>query len=229
MKPLLSGTYDSDHLQDLGRASVQIVHDLKNQLNGLKLYATFLRKRIEKSERPADEQETITKLISGLERAASDLSAIVQYGKPLELRKQPDVDVQKLMQSVCASLGDICRTTGGLTGSIALEFETAECCGAFDPAMLSDALKAISLGALKMSEFQTPSNPVVARFRKSAGTAPSVTIEWPGVNHSDHDPFRSFAGSHELRMSLAAKIVEAHGGSAESRDNCLIVTLPLSA
>ena len=38
---------------------MQIVHDLKNQLNGLKLYATFLRRRIEKNERPGDEQETI--------------------------------------------------------------------------------------------------------------------------------------------------------------------------
>jgi hypothetical protein len=44
MKPLLSGMQDIDKLQDLGRASIQIVHDLKNQLNGLKLYATFLRK-----------------------------------------------------------------------------------------------------------------------------------------------------------------------------------------
>ena len=53
MKPLLSESQDQESLQALGRASVQIVHDLKNQLNGLKLYATFLRKRMEKSERPA--------------------------------------------------------------------------------------------------------------------------------------------------------------------------------
>jgi light-regulated signal transduction histidine kinase (bacteriophytochrome) len=78
MKPLLSRTEDGDTLRDLGRASIQIVHDLKNQLNGLKLYATFLRKRLEKSDRPDDEQETIGKLISGLERAANDLSTIVQ-------------------------------------------------------------------------------------------------------------------------------------------------------
>ena len=61
MKPLLSESEDYDALFALGRASVQIVHDLKNQLNGLKLYATFLRKRSEKSERPGDELETINK------------------------------------------------------------------------------------------------------------------------------------------------------------------------
>jgi len=65
MKPLLSESEDNDTLRTLGQASVQIVHDLKNQLNGLKLYATFLRNRMEKSERPADELETINKLIAG--------------------------------------------------------------------------------------------------------------------------------------------------------------------
>ena len=53
MKPILSQTEDKSTLQDLGRASIQIVHDLKNQLNGLKLYATFLRKRLEKSAKNA--------------------------------------------------------------------------------------------------------------------------------------------------------------------------------
>ncbi len=66
MKPLLSESQDTQALSELGRASVQIIHDLKNQLNGLKLYATFLRKRMEKTERPAHEQETISKLIAGL-------------------------------------------------------------------------------------------------------------------------------------------------------------------
>ena len=79
MKPLLSEANDDDALRLLGRASVQVVHDLKNQLNGLKLYATFLKKRLEKGERPADELETVTKLITGLDRMAKDVSLITQF------------------------------------------------------------------------------------------------------------------------------------------------------
>jgi hypothetical protein len=48
MKTAMSRPEETERLQDLGRASMQIVHDLKNQLNGLKLYATFLRRRIER-------------------------------------------------------------------------------------------------------------------------------------------------------------------------------------
>src|SRR6476660_6186756 len=105
MKPL-SRIDDGSTLQELGKASIQIVHDLKNQLNGLKLYATFLRRRIEKSERPDDEQQTIIKLITGLDRAADDLSLIVQYGRPIELKQQVGFDIQKTLRSICSRLNE---------------------------------------------------------------------------------------------------------------------------
>src|SRR6185436_10871513 len=104
MKPLLSEYQDKESLWALGQASVQIVHDLGNQLNGLKLYATFLRRRLEKAERPADELETVNKLIAGLDRTAADLSMIVQYGQPLALKKQPGIDLHKIMLEVAADL-----------------------------------------------------------------------------------------------------------------------------
>src|SRR5918993_5220822 len=103
MKPLTQPIQDAEALQELGRASIQIVHDLKNQLNGLKLYATFLRRRIEKSERPDDEQETIGKLISGLDRAATDLSMIVELGREVELKKQPGFEIAKVLRNLCSS------------------------------------------------------------------------------------------------------------------------------
>src|SRR5918992_5414857 len=98
MKPLKTELQDAETLRDLGSASVQIVHDLKNQLNGLKLYATFLRKRMEKAERPEDERETVAKLIQGLERAASDMTTLVRLGRPVELRRQPNVNLSRLLE-----------------------------------------------------------------------------------------------------------------------------------
>src|SRR5918993_1678072 len=99
MKPLKSELQDAETLRQLGSASVQVVHDLKNQLNGLKLYATFLRKRLEKGERPADELETVGKLIAGLERAATDMNALIRLGRPLDLRRQPGTDLSSLLEA----------------------------------------------------------------------------------------------------------------------------------
>jgi signal transduction histidine kinase len=228
MKPLLSETQDSSKLQDLGRASVQIVHDLKNQLNGLKLYATFLRRRLEAAQRPTDELETIAKLISGLERAAQDLSTIVLYGRPLTLKKRQGVNILALFREVCARLDAEQGSDGTLSEAICFEAEKTAWCGEYDPTLLAEAFKFISLGAIKMSQYRTDPQPMRICFSQSTEPAPSVTIEWSNVNQSVEDAFSSFVGSHGVGMSLAARIIEAHGGAAESRGTNLVVTLPLS-
>ena len=127
MKPLKTELQDAETLRDLGSASVQIVHDLKNQLNGLKLYATFLRKRMEKAERPADELETIGKLIAGLERGANDMTLLVRYGRPLELRRQPSTDLARLLRDAAEGARVAQEGEGPYVGD-------------FDPALLSEAM-----------------------------------------------------------------------------------------
>jgi nitrogen fixation/metabolism regulation signal transduction histidine kinase len=218
MKPIISSREDSGTLQDLGRASVQIVHDLKNQLNGLKLYATFLRKRLERSERPEDEQETVNKLITGLDRAANDLSTIVQYGREIELKTQHGLDLQKVLRGICTELNL----------EAAFEPEGANLIGAFDPTRLTEALKWISVGALKYQAENGDSTSLrLSALRTASEGLPSAIVQWNGTREWDHDPFHSFVGSDEIRMSLAAKIIRAHGGSASYEGRSLVVTLPL--
>lgn len=219
MKPLTSTGEDSGTLQDLGRASVQIVHDLKNQLNGLKLYATFLRKRLERSDRPEDEQETVGKLISGLDRAANDLSTIVQYGREIELKTQPGCDLQKVLRSICSELG----------ANTVFEPDVAPLIGEFDQSKLTDALRWIALGAAKyQTDAEGNAGIKVAATRQMSNSHSRAIVEWRGSRSWDHDPFRSFQGSDEIRMSLAAKIVAAHGGATDQSGASLVITLPLS-
>jgi len=228
MKPLLLKTQDSDSLQTLGRASLQIIHDLKNQLNGFKLYATFLQKRLEKGDRPADEQETVAKLITGLDRAAIDLSTLVQYCRPVEVRKETGVDLQKIMRGVVSTLTNGTQATGALIGSMVIDAEPVPLTGAFDPVALAEAFKSITIGAMRLRQHKKDGSTLTVRLRREGleGKTAAV-IEWQPLKSLDHDPFRSFAGSDEIRMSFAAKIVEAHGGSAEHRNGILCVSLPL--
>jgi len=222
MKPLMSRTEDTGTLQDLGRASIQIVHDLKNQLNGLKLYATFLRKRIQKGDRPEDEQETIAKLISGLDRAASDLSTIVDYGREIELKKQPGFDLQKVLRTICAELGN--------SGSMVFcGFDAESLLGEFDPSKMADAFRWISIAALKYRQKTEGSGPIAITAARDQDNHQLALITWSGLAALEHDPFVSFAGSEEIRLSLAAKIVDAHGGSANYANDSFVITLPLAS
>ena len=210
---------DVHRFEDLGRASMQIVHDLKNQLNGLKLYATFLRRRIEKGERPGDEQETIIKLIGGLDRAAEDLSTIVKYGQPVELKKMSGIEVDRMLRDVCAGLESSGSQITWNAGSDTIQ-------GEFDHFKLNDAFKWLCVGALKHRETKNgEGEPISVSATRNSGTA---VIECSGLRQLDHDPFRSFAGSDEIKLALAAKIFEAHGGSARFLDKKFVVTLPLA-
>ncbi|MDT5268920.1 MAG: two-component system, NtrC family, sensor histidine kinase HydH [Acidobacteriota bacterium] len=217
MKPLKTELQDAETLRDLGSASVQIVHDLKNQLNGLKLYATFLRKRMEKAERPADEQETLAKLISGLERAAADMNVLVRFGRSLELRRQPGIDLARLLQD--SADGASVETDGG-------PFE-----GDFDPVLLAEALKNITAGAL--GESVAASDVGSATRIRLSGDSAGAVVEWQdtagGATPDGEDPFRSLAGAAGLRMALAAKIVRAHGGEVSSEGGRIRARLPLQA
>ena len=213
MKPLKTELQDAETLRDLGSASVQIVHDLKNQLNGLKLYATFLRKRMEKAERPADEQETLAKLISGLERAASDMNVLVRFGRALELRRQPGTDLARLLQD--SAEGASVEADGG-------PFE-----GDFDPVLLAEALKNITAGALGESGAGASDGGGSPAVRLS-GDGGGAVVEWRGAAVPEgEDPFRSLAGASGLRMALAARIVRAHGGEVTHEGGRIRARLPL--
>ncbi|HEY0003310.1 MAG TPA: hypothetical protein VGB17_00770 [Pyrinomonadaceae bacterium] len=222
MKPLKSEFQDTETLQKLGRASVQIVHDLKNQLNGLKLYATFLRKRMEKNAAPADEQETIAKLIAGLERASADMTTLVRLGRPPELRRLPGIDLQKILASVAE--------TFETEGQIKIEPASGPLLGEFDALALAEALKTVTAGALALRRNASRAEPLEIRLRVEAGPeTPRAVIEWPVTgSKGESDHFNSFAGSEGLRLALAARIFEAHGGSAGQTDDALEVRLPVT-
>src|SRR5215207_1604632 len=214
MKTAMSKPEDTERLQDLGRASMQIVHDLKNQLNGLKLYATFLRRRIEKSERPGDEQETVIKLITGLDRAAEDLSTIVRYGQPVELKKQSGFEVDKVLRTICSSLDE--------TNSQIVWKADSDVVGSFDHFKLTDALKWLCMGALKHRQIADGAGEITVTTKLDASNSKAV-IEWSGLRQLDRDPLRAFAGVDDIKLALAAKIIEAHGGSATFEDKKFVV------
>jgi signal transduction histidine kinase len=211
MNPLRSEIEDVEALQELGRLSVQIVHDIKNQINGLKLYATFLRKRMEKSARPEDEIETIVKLMNGLERTATDLNLLVRYGRPLDLKLQPNTDLSKIMMVVADA--DVLQVENG-------SYE-----GEFDQVALTESLKDINQ---RVRPSTSAENLKITLHSISKDQAREAIIEWEGIRPANGgDPFSSFVGSDGLRLALAAKVVKAHGGNIELSGTKLSIRLPL--
>jgi hypothetical protein len=105
--------------------------------------------------------------------------------------------------------------------------------GEFDAAVLTEALKAITIGAQKMccSAGNGKTTPLIhlCKHERVGDEKAMAVIEWRGVEIAgDADPFRSFAGSDALRMSVAARTIEAHGGTVTHESNLLRARLPLT-
>ncbi len=222
MKPLTLDAEDGAGLQELGRQSLQIVHDIKNQLNGLKLYATFLRKRMERDDRPEDERETIHKLIAGLERATADASALVRLARPVELRRQPHVDLAKVITSVGAQSDLRIEAEGDSAQESSFQ-------GEFDLAAVTEALKDLTETA-RQNELEPGALRLILR-RAPNGETSAAIVEWRGVRQTEgaNTLLNSYSGSNALRANVAAKVIKAHGGGIEHEGDTLRVTLPINS
>ncbi len=103
--------------------------------------------------------------------------------------------------------------------------------GDFDTAAIAEALQTITVNALNTrpagSDDPDSLSVNLRRDQSAGGAEAQIVIEWRGVSTTEGDPFHSFAGSNGLRMSLAAKIIEAHGGETESDGDVWRIRLPL--
>lgn len=219
MKSTSVNQLDAAALEDLGRATIRIVHDLKNQLNGLKLYATFLRKRLERDDHSPEERETVEKLVAGLDRAARDLTALVRYGQPLDLRPQPNTDLRSVISA--AARDPAHRVTGALSGSLLPDSDDTPLIGRFDPQVLAQAISALAREASAKARQAGGAVSLGAHKQTENGSAKAV-IEW-----RDLHPFNGEAPPG-IHANFARRVIEAHGGGVEFDHDTIRVTLPLS-
>jgi len=208
---------DPKALEDLGRATLRIVHDLKNQLNGLKLYATYLRKRLERDENAKTERETVEKLVAGLDHAAKEMAALVRYAQPLDLRRRPKSDLRAIAHS--AVHDPTYRVSGPLVAASTAE-KNDRLIGAFDPHALAEAFSALTREALA----RRPRDATVTLKleRLSSKGAPLALVEWSGLAR------QSSGSSPGIHAAFAKRIIEAHAGVVEFDHEAIQVKLPLS-
>lgn len=219
MNAVLAKQLDSQALEDLGRATLRIVHDLKNQLNGLKLYATFLRKRLESEDRSPEERETIAKLIAGLDRAAKDMAMLVAYARPLELRQQPRMDLRTVINS--AVHDPAYRVSGPLNESFAQDIGAEPLIGFFDPHVLAEGFSALTREALGGAQPSDKPNLSMHLHPATEDGSPRAIVEWRGLTAKP-------GAEPGVHGAFGKRVIEAHGGIVEFAPETIRVNLPLS-
>src|SRR5215510_7117677 len=131
-------------LIETGRMAARLVHDFKNQLGGLKLYAAYLQKRFADN---AEGVEIADKIARGLNEMAEQAAILNKLARPLELRMEPG-DPAPVVEQAINGLQSRAATK---RVKIVCNLETDAPRMSFDPRHLGSALESIISRAVDAS------------------------------------------------------------------------------
>ena len=197
----------------LGQATAKLVHDFKNQLGGLKLYATFLKTRL---AHDAESAEIVEKIVQGLDGMAENATLVSRFVRPLELRCEAN-DLAALVHKVVTGL-----TPQGAARQVILLAECAEDLPnlRFDWQHMQFALEAVVRRALavappasKVRVGLQPRGQCLVLWVSEDSERLSETARQQFFNWTAHERLQKTA----LELAHAARIVQAHGGEAKVR------------
>ncbi len=206
---------EEEILIETGRMAARLIHDFKNQLGGLKLYAAYLQKRFADN---AEGLEIAGKIAQGLNEMAEQAAILNKLARPLELRMEPGDPAAVVEQAVNglrskASAKDV---------KIECEIEPDAPRISFDPRQIGAALESIVARAVDVS----PEGGKVEISLRRRDEALRIEIRDNGPALDEERRLDFFNPLAEVRinqtalgLAMARRIIERHGGRISAQAN----------
>src|SRR5262245_37598169 len=208
-------------LIETGRVAARLIHDFKNQLGGLKLYAAYLQKRFADN---AEGIEIADKIAKGLNEMAEQAAILNQLARPLELRMEKG-DPALTIQQVVSRLQS---RASAKRAKIAVSLNPDAPRISFDARQLGAALESLISRAVDAA----PEDSAVEISLRRQDEAIQVEIKDNGPTLDDNQRLNFFdplAGDRlnkaALGLAMARRIVEKHGGRISARANTTVGTI----
>lgn len=233
MNPKPAGKVDSTEedeagLIEIGRLSVRLIHDLKNQLSGMKLYAAYLKRRFADN---AEGGEIADKIIDAINEMTEHTSLIARLTRPIVLNFEI-VNFSNLIEMVASSLA---RQAEAKRVKLALELTNEAPLVSLDAQHIQIALGAIISRAIDSS----PAGEEVSISLRKKGQSLDLQIADTGQTPDDLKLRAMFGlvtnerlNQVSLKLALARRIIQRHGGQILARaatPTGTVIELTLSA
>ena len=194
-------------LEMLGRMAAGLAHEIRNPLGGIQLYASMLRRDLEGDPEKVRTLDRILAAVTGLDTLVEDM---LTFGREIEPRKT--------VQPLAPVLEDAIALAALDPGRIALVRDFDGAAAAVDRDMMARVFLNLILNAAQAME---PGGTLRVSARDStvsfADTGAGIPAE---VMDKLFTPFvTSKAKGTGLGLAIAQKIVEAHGGAIEAKNN----------
>jgi signal transduction histidine kinase len=198
-----------------GRMAARLIHDFKNQLGGLKLYAAYLQKRFADN---AEGVEIADKIARGLNEMAEQAAILNKLARPLELRMEPG-DPAVVIETIVDGLRSKANTK---QVRLSRDLEPGVGKISYDSRQIGAALESIISRAVDAS----PEDAAVEVLLRRKDDAVQIEVKDNGVTLNDEQRLHFFdplAGDRinqaSLGLAMAKRIIEKHGGRISARAN----------
>lgn len=194
-------------LEMLGRLSAGLAHEVRNPLGGIRLYASMLRRDLAADADKSRVLDRILGAVEGLEKLVDDMLA---FGSEVEPRRE--------RRPLGAVVDEALALAGPATGRVTVVRRGEPAEADVDPAMLVRVFLNLILNACQaMPDGGTLSVVFEGRSVSLADTGPGIA---PEILPRLFTPFvTSKAKGTGLGLAIARKIVEAHGGTLEAKND----------
>jgi two-component system C4-dicarboxylate transport sensor histidine kinase DctB len=200
-------------LIETGRMAMRLMHDFKNQLGGLKLYAAYLQKRFADN---AEGMEIAEKIAQGLSEMAEQAAILNKLCRPLELQMEPG-DPTQVVEQVVSRLEP---RASAKRIKITCDLEQNAPRITFDARRIGEALEAIISRAMDAS----PEDGEIGVSLKLRDESLRIEIKDNGATLDEERRLSFFdplAGDRinrtALGLAMARRIIERHGGQVSAR------------
>jgi signal transduction histidine kinase len=232
--PQASGAVEREQalLAQMGRLTSRLIHDFKNQMGGLKLYASYLKKRLAAADLGAagkESAEIAEKIVENLNVMAENATLVSRLAKPVELQRVPGKLALVVEQALNDQRARVEERQIKLVNRVA---ETVEM--EFDATQLRLALNTFLTRAVEVSPVN--GQVIVELQRMAESCVLSVTDQGAPLTDLQRRTLFDFVTNERLNRTAlelghAKQVVEAHGGTVtaeavESGGTVVCVRLP---
>src|SRR5262252_9938629 len=204
---------EEEILIETGRMAARLIHDFKNRLGGLKLYAAYLQKRFADN---AEGVEVAEKIAQGLNDMAEQAAILNRLCRPLELQMAPG-DLAPVVEQAVSKLGP---RASAKRVKISCDLEAGMPQVSFDSRQIGEALEAIISRAVDAS----PEDGEIGISLRRRDETPRIEIIDNGATLNDERRLSFFdplAGDRlnrtALSLAMARRIIERHDGQVSAQ------------
>ena len=198
----------SRHLSSIGSLAAGVAHEIRNPLSSIKGFAVYFKEKLSGNK---EDEQTADVMIAETERLNRVISQLIEFAKPLELKKEKVQFVELVHHTIKLIAADAQKNKISVEIDAAAEMPAVE----VDPDKIKQVLLNIFLNCL--AALNEGGKITIELLPGVDNLTVIISDNGAGIEKSDlpriYDPyFTSKPAGTGLGLAIVQKIMEAHGG-----------------